>query len=126
MRISLVLTFAVSLAIPGILACGCSGTETASGRSDSDPAVGDLAGNVRVLPSEEPARDVAEWRASFRSVGRDVRATVVTKGCAMAPTFLVNGEEQSGPMSRTMTAGEAGRFEQQLGTAPGPTGPERR
>jgi phosphate transport system substrate-binding protein len=77
-----------------------------------------VSGNVNSVGSDTMNNMMTLWAEAFRRVYPNVKIQVEGKGSSTAPTALIAGTSQFGPMSRRMNAGEIDRFEAKYGYKP--------
>ena len=77
--------------------------------------VATLSGHLKSVGSDTLGREIALWASAFEKLYPDVKIDIEAKGSATAPTALLDGTAQFGPMSRPMTATEAAAFEEKYG-----------
>jgi phosphate transport system substrate-binding protein len=74
-----------------------------------------LSGNLRSVGSDTLGHEMESWANGFEKVYPDVRMQVEAAGSATAPSALLDGRAQFGPMSRPMTAEEIAAFKTKYG-----------
>jgi phosphate transport system substrate-binding protein len=74
-----------------------------------------LSGHLKSVGSDTLGHETEAWAKGFEKLYPDVKVDIEAVGSATAPTALVDGRAQFGPMSRPMTAGEAAAFEAKYG-----------
>lgn len=77
--------------------------------------VATLSGHIKSVGSDTLGREAELWARAFEKLYPDVKIDIEAKGSATAPTALLDGMAQFGPMSRPMTATEAAAFEEKYG-----------
>ena len=76
-----------------------------------------LSGNLRSVGSDTLGHEMESWAKAFEKVYPDVKMQVEAAGSATAPSALLDGRAQFGPMSRPMTAEEIAAFQTKFGYA---------
>jgi len=61
---------------------------------------------------------VERWMLSYRTLQPEVQLQVTSRGSALAPSALIDGSADLGPMARPMKQSELSRFKRQLGFEP--------
>jgi PBP superfamily domain len=74
-----------------------------------------LSGHLKSVGSDTLGHETDAWARAFEKLYPDVKVDIEAVGSATAPTALVEGRAQFGPMSRPMTAGETAAFEAKYG-----------
>ena len=74
-----------------------------------------LSGHLKSVGSDTLGHETEAWAKAFEKLYPDVKVDIEALGSATAPTALVDGKAQFGPMSRPMTAGEVAAFQAKYG-----------
>jgi phosphate transport system substrate-binding protein len=74
-----------------------------------------LSGILRSVGSDTLGHEMESWAKGFEKVYPDVKMQVEAAGSATAPSALLDGRAQFGPMSRPMTAEEIAAFKSRYG-----------
>lgn len=77
-----------------------------------------VSGNLTSVGSDTMNNMMTFWAETFRKFYPNVKPQIEGKGSGTAPTALIEGTAQFGPMSRPMNAGELDRFEAKYGYKP--------
>jgi phosphate transport system substrate-binding protein len=77
-----------------------------------------VSGNLNSIGSDTLNNVMALWAEGFKSVYPNVNIQIEGKGSATAPTALIEGTAQLGPMSRELKAAESDEFEKKYGYKP--------
>src|SRR6185436_8637114 len=77
-----------------------------------------ISGNVNSVGSDTMNNMMTLWAESFIKMYPNVKIQVEGKGSGTAPTALIAGTAQFGPMSRAMRATEIDQFEKKYGYKP--------
>lgn len=77
-----------------------------------------LSGKLRSVGSDTMLHEMELWAEGFQGIYPDVKIEVVGKGSNTAPSALLSGESQLGPMSRQMKPDEIAAFETKFGYKP--------
>jgi phosphate transport system substrate-binding protein len=77
-----------------------------------------VSGNLNSVGSDTMNNMMTFWAETFRKFYPNVKPQIEGKGSGTAPTALIEGTAQFGPMSRPMNAGEIDRFEAKYGYKP--------
>ena len=80
--------------------------------------VSGVSGNLNSVGSDTMNNMMTLWAEAFRRAYPNVKVQVEGKGSSTAPTALIAGSSQFGPMSRRMNATEIDRFEAKYGYKP--------
>src|SRR5215469_5913435 len=80
--------------------------------------IADLSGQIRSVGSDTLGNAMLLWSKGFMALYPDVRIEVEAKGSATAPSALLRGTSQFGPMSRAMSFEELSAFENKFGYKP--------
>ncbi|MEJ2764325.1 phosphate ABC transporter substrate-binding protein [Photobacterium sp. MCCC 1A19761] len=80
--------------------------------------VGGVSGNLSSVGSDTFANLMTYWSEEFKRLYPGVNVQVQAAGSSTAPTALIEGTAQLGPMSRQMKAKEIEAFEQAYGYEP--------
>lgn len=83
-------------------------------------AVAGVSGSIKSIGSDTMNNLMALWAEGFRKLYPNVLVEVEGKGSATAPTALIEGTAQFGPMSRAMKNEEIALFEKKFGYKPTP------
>ncbi len=78
-------------------------------------AVEALSGHLKSVGSDTLGHETEAWAKAFEKLYPDVKVDIEATGSATAPTALIGGKAQFGPMSRPMTASETAAFEAKYG-----------
>jgi phosphate transport system substrate-binding protein len=81
------------------------------------PAEG-VSGNLKSIGSDTMNNEMTLWAEGFQKMYPNVQIEIEGKGSSTAPTALIAGTAQFGPMSRPMKAKEIDDFEKQFGYKP--------
>lgn len=81
------------------------------------PAVG-VSGTIKSVGSDTMNNLMSLWAEGFKKHYPSVKVEVEGKGSATAPTALISGTANFGPMSRMMKADEIDAFEKKFGYKP--------
>lgn len=98
--------------------------QPAAGAVQVDPAlpvyqpVTGIAGTLKSIGSDTMNNEMALWAEGFRKFYPNVQIEVEGKGSGTAPTALIEGTAQFGPMSRPMKQKEIDDFEKAFGYKP--------
>ena len=90
----------------------------------SDPALpsykptSGISGNLSSVGSDSMNNLMTLWAETFRKYYPNVKIQIEGKGSGTAPTALIEGTTQLGPMSRPMKATEIDAFEKKFGYKP--------
>ncbi|MEK7415931.1 MAG: phosphate ABC transporter substrate-binding protein [Planctomycetota bacterium] len=76
--------------------------------------VSGISGNLSSIGSDTLNNVMGYWTESFRAIYPNVNISVEGKGSGTAPTALIEGTAQLGPMSREMTPREFDDFEKKF------------
>jgi len=79
-----------------------------------------VSGNLNAVGSDTLSHLVSLWAETYRELYPNARVQVEAKGSSTAPTALIEGTAQLGPMSREMRASESEAFERRFGYPPTP------
>ncbi len=74
-----------------------------------------VSGEIKSVGSDTLNREMELWAKGFKERYPNVKIEIEGKGSATAPTALLEGASQFGPMSRPMTAAESEAFEKKFG-----------
>ena len=85
---------------------------------DADTASSELAGTLDSIGSDSLNNLMTYWAEAFRALHPNVTLQIEGKGSSTAPTALIEGTAQIGPMSRLMKATEINQFRARFGYAP--------
>ena len=77
-----------------------------------------VKGNLTSVGSDTLNNLMAFWTEKFKNVYPNVNIQVEGKGSSTAPTALIEGTSQLGPMSRKMKSSEIDKFEKKFGYPP--------
>ena len=77
-----------------------------------------VSGSLNSIGSDTMNNMMALWAETFRKFYPNVRIQIEGKGSSTAPTALIAGTAQLGPMSRPMRASEIDQFEAKYGYKP--------
>ncbi len=77
--------------------------------------VATLTGHLKSVGSDTLGHESALWANAFEKFYPDVKIDIEAAGSATAPSALLEGTSQFGPMSRPMTAAETAAFEGKYG-----------
>ena len=77
-----------------------------------------VSGNLTSVGSDTMNNMMTFWAETFRKFYPNVKPQIEGKGSGTAPTALIEGTAQFGPMSRQMNATEIDRFEAKYGYKP--------
>ncbi len=108
----------LSVAVAAGLAAG------ANAQQKVDPAVAPYAkssgvsGNINSVGSDTMNNMMTLWAESFTKLYPNIKVQVEGKGSSTAPTALIQGTAQFGPMSRAMRSTEIDQFEAKYGYKP--------
>ena len=83
--------------------------------------VGSLAGQIKSVGSDTMGELMKQWAEGFKGLYPNVTIDADAKGSSTAPTALVEGASQLGPMSRSMEKKEANAFQSKYGYPPAST-----
>jgi phosphate transport system substrate-binding protein len=109
---------AKSIAVVAALVACVAGFSGAFALDQELPAykpVEGLAGHLKSVGSDTLGHEMKLWAKSFEGLYPDVKIDVEAAGSATAPSALLEGLSQFGPMSRPMTAEELAAFENKYG-----------
>jgi phosphate transport system substrate-binding protein len=81
-------------------------------------AVQGVSGELKSMGSDTMNQEMTNWVEGFKSFYPNVTPGIVGKGSSEAPTALIEGTAQFGPMSRPMKADEIDKFEKKFGYKP--------
>jgi phosphate transport system substrate-binding protein len=81
-------------------------------------ATSGISGNLSSVGSDTMNNLMTLWAEAFRKSYPNVKVQVEGKGSSTAPTALIEGTAQLGPMSRPMKATEIDAFEKKFGYKP--------
>lgn len=94
----------------------------ASSYIEASPLVGmevsELAGTLDSIGSDSLNNLMTYWAEAFRALHPNVTIQIEGKGSSTAPTALIEGTAQIGPMSRPMKATEINQFRARFGYDP--------
>jgi phosphate transport system substrate-binding protein len=82
-----------------------------------EPVAG-VAGNIKSIGSDSMINLMQKWTDNFRKLYPGVGVEIEGKGSGTAPTALIAGTSNLGPMSRPMKADEVEAFEKTFGYKP--------
>ena len=74
-----------------------------------------LSGQLKSVGSDTLGHESEAWARAFEKLYPDVKVVIEAAGSATAPTALIDGQAQFGPMSRPMTAADVAAFEAKYG-----------
>jgi phosphate transport system substrate-binding protein len=74
-----------------------------------------LSGHLKSVGSDTLGHESEAWAKAFEKLYPDVKVVIEATGSATAPTALIDGRAQFGPMSRPMTTAEVAAFEAKYG-----------
>jgi phosphate transport system substrate-binding protein len=74
-----------------------------------------LSGHLKSVGSDTLGRETAAWANGFEKLYPYVKVEIEAAGSATAPSALLDGRAEFGPMSRPMTAEEIAAFETKYG-----------
>ncbi|MFZ9521491.1 MAG: PstS family phosphate ABC transporter substrate-binding protein, partial [Silvanigrellaceae bacterium] len=74
-----------------------------------------VSGTLKSIGSDSMNNEMALWSEAFRKLYPGVKIEVEGKGSATAPTALIEGTAQFGPMSRPMKNEELSAFKSKFG-----------
>jgi phosphate transport system substrate-binding protein len=77
--------------------------------------LGTLSGHLKLVGSDTLGHEMESWAKAFEKLYPDAKVEVEAAGSATAPSALLEGRAQFGPMSRPMTAEEIAAFEAKYG-----------
>lgn len=77
-----------------------------------------VAGNLNSIGSDTLNNLMTLWSEGFRALYPNVNVQIEGKGSSTAPTALIEGTAQLGPMSREMKSSEIDEFEKKFGYKP--------
>jgi phosphate transport system substrate-binding protein len=80
--------------------------------------VSGVSGSIKSVGSDTMNNEMTLWAEGFRSHYPNVQIEIVGKGSGEAPTALIQGTAQFGPMSRAMKSKEIDDFEKKFGYKP--------
>jgi phosphate transport system substrate-binding protein len=111
--------------VAALLVCLGAGSSRASeGSVKVDPkysaytSSGSLSGNLSSVGSDTLNNLMTLWAEKFNKFYPSVKVQIEGKGSGTAPTALISGTAQLGPMSREMKATESDSFEKKFGYKP--------
>jgi phosphate transport system substrate-binding protein len=81
-------------------------------------ATSGVTGTLKSIGSDSMNNEMALWSEAFRKFYPGVKIEVEGKGSATAPTALIEGTAQFGPMSRPMKGEEVSAFKAKFGYEP--------
>ncbi|MCW5766147.1 MAG: PstS family phosphate ABC transporter substrate-binding protein [Phycisphaeraceae bacterium] len=81
------------------------------------PAEG-VTGNIKSVGSDTMNNLMTHWGEEFKKFYPNVKIEIEGKGSSTAPTALIEGQAQFGPMSRAMKGAEIDAFEKKFGYKP--------
>lgn len=114
-------TFSKVLSI--LSAVSLSATAVAKADKDTLPVykpTSGVTGTLKSIGSDSMNNEMALWSEAFRKFYPAVKIEVEGKGSATAPTALIEGTAQFGPMSRPMKKEEVAAFKNKFGYEPTP------
>jgi phosphate transport system substrate-binding protein len=79
-----------------------------------------VSGTLKSIGSDSMNNEMALWSEAFRKFYPGIKVEVEGKGSATAPTALIEGTAQFGPMSRPMKNEEISAFKAKFGYEPTP------
>lgn len=82
-----------------------------------NPVVG-VSGSLKSVGSDTMNNVMTYWMEGFKAIYPNVQTQVEGKGSSTAPTALIAGTANFGPMSRAMKASEIDAFKQKFGFEP--------
>jgi phosphate transport system substrate-binding protein len=91
---------------------------SASENLPSYKATSGVSGTLKSIGSDSMNNEMALWSEGFRKLYPGVKIEVEGKGSATAPTALIEGTAQFGPMSRPMKNEEISAFKSKFGYEP--------
>jgi len=106
------------LLVASLLSANAALTTAAFALDQALPAyrpVSALSGELKAIGSDTLNHEMELWAAGFKAKYPNVKIQIEGKGSATAPTALVAGTAQLGPMSRPMNGEEAEAFEKKYG-----------
>lgn len=77
-----------------------------------------VSGNLKSIGSDTMNNLMTHWSEEFRKFYPNVKVEIEGKGSSTAPTALIEGQAQFGPMSRAMKGSEIDAFEKKFGYKP--------
>src|SRR6266704_5629536 len=110
--------------LTGIVAVGLGAGSANAQAVKVDPAiaaytkVSGVSGNINSVGSDTMNNMMTLWAESFIKLYPNVKVQVEGKGSSTAPSALIAGTAQFGPMSRAMRATEIDQFEGKYGYKP--------
>lgn len=81
-------------------------------------AISGVSGTLKSIGSDSMNNEMALWSEGFRKLYPGIKIEVEGKGSATAPTALIEGTAQFGPMSRPMKNEETSAFKAKFGYEP--------
>ncbi len=80
--------------------------------------VGGVSGNLSSVGSDTMTSLMTSWQEAFKKAYPDVNVQVQASGSSTAPSALIHGTSNLGPMSRPMKESESEAFEKKYGYGP--------
>ncbi len=80
--------------------------------------VSGISGNISSVGSDTLASLMTSWAGEFKRIYPNINIQLQASGSSTAPTALIEGTAQLGPMSRPMKSKEIDAFQQQYGYPP--------
>lgn len=117
------LTHTFSKVLSILSAVSLSATAVAKADKDTLPVykpTSGVTGTLKSIGSDSMNNEMALWSEAFRKFYPAVKIEVEGKGSATAPTALIEGTAQFGPMSRPMKKEEVAAFKNKFGYEPTP------
>jgi phosphate transport system substrate-binding protein len=113
-----------ALLASAIVASGAAALGFGPEKTHIDPAIKDyksvsgVSGNLNSVGSDTLNNCMTYWGEGFKKLYPNVNIQVEGKGSSTAPTALIAGTAQLGPMSRPMKSSEIAEFERKYGYKP--------
>ncbi len=117
------MNLSLSKAITVLSAAALSATAFAKASKDALPVykpTSGVTGTLKSIGSDSMNNEMALWSEAFRKFYPAIKIEVEGKGSATAPTALIEGTAQFGPMSRPMKKEEVAAFKNKFGYDPTP------
>lgn len=109
----------VAFSVLGLVACSASAQQLAVDSAiPSYKAVEGVTGSIKSVGSDSMNNLMTHWAEGFKKAYSSVNVEIEGKGSGTAPTALIAGTAQFGPMSREMKKAEIDSFEKKFGYKP--------
>lgn len=109
---------ALAMSSASVHAFAKSNSKTTKETIPAYKATSGVSGTLKSIGSDSMNNELALWSEGFRKFYPGVKIEVEGKGSATAPTALIEGTAQFGPMSRPMKNEEIAAFKTKFGYAP--------